>query len=74
MFYNAQAFADAGLEAPKTIDEMLTAIQTLSGTNENGQQEMCIRDRDKPLYSGLFKYDGAVSGVRCRVCIIHGKV
>ena len=38
MFYNAQAFANAGLEAPKTIDEMLTAIQTLSGTNENGQQ------------------------------------
>ena len=29
---------------------------------------------DKPLYSGLCKYDGAVSRVRCRVCIIYGKV
>ena len=38
MFYNAQAFSDAGLEAPKTIDEMLAAIKNLSGTNENGQQ------------------------------------
>lgn len=38
LFYNTQAFADAGLEAPTTIEEMLNAIQTLSGTNENGQQ------------------------------------
>ena len=38
MFYNAQAFADAGLEPPATIDDMLAAIAALSGTNENGQQ------------------------------------
>ena len=38
MFYNAQAFADAGLEPPETIDDMLAAIAALSGTNENGQQ------------------------------------
>lgn len=31
-------------------------------------------DRKEAAYSGLCKYDGAVSRVRCRVCIIHGKV
>ena len=36
--------------------------------------EMCIRDRYKPLYSGLCNDDGAVSRVRCGVCILHGKV
>lgn len=38
LFYNRQAFADAGLEAPKTTEEMLAAAKALSGTNENGQQ------------------------------------
>lgn len=28
----------------------------------------------KPLYSGLCNDDGAVSRVRCGVCILHGKV
>ena len=30
--------------------------------------------RHKAYYSGLCKYDGAVSRVRCRVWIIYGKV
>ena len=30
--------------------------------------------RDKPLHSGLCKYDGAVSRVRCGICIVHGEV
>ena len=38
LFYNAEAFENAGLAAPETIDDMLAAIAALSGTNENGQQ------------------------------------
>lgn len=37
-FYNIQAFADAGIDVPKTMDEFVAAAKTLSGTNENGQQ------------------------------------
>lgn len=38
LFYNIQAFADAGIDVPKTMDEFVAAAKTLSGTNENGQQ------------------------------------
>lgn len=38
LFYNVQAFADAGIDVPKTMDEFVAAAKTLSGTNENGQQ------------------------------------
>lgn len=38
LFYNADALAAAGIEVPKTMDEMFAAIHALSGTNENGQQ------------------------------------
>ena len=38
LFYNAEAFENAGLAAPETMDDMLAAIAALSGTNENGQQ------------------------------------
>lgn len=38
LFYNVQALSDAGLDIPKTMDEFVTAIKTLAGTNENGQQ------------------------------------
>lgn len=38
MFYNKQAFAEAGLDAPKTMEDLLAAAQALSGTNANGQQ------------------------------------
>ncbi|MDD6202048.1 MAG: extracellular solute-binding protein [Lachnospiraceae bacterium] len=38
LFYNVQAFKDAGIEPPKTMDEFVDAAKKLSGTNENGQQ------------------------------------
>ena len=38
LFYNADALAEAGIEVPKTMDEMFAAIHALSGTNANGQQ------------------------------------
>lgn len=38
LFYNIQAFADAGIDVPKTMDEFVAAAKTMSGTNENGQQ------------------------------------
>ena len=30
--------------------------------------------QNKPLHFGLCEYDGAVSGIRCRVCFFHRKV
>ena len=38
LFYNKAAFDEAGLEAPKTTEDMLAAAAKLSGTNANGQQ------------------------------------
>lgn len=38
LFYNKNAFEEAGLEAPKTMDEFINAALKLSGKNENGQQ------------------------------------
>ncbi len=38
LFYNVQAFTDAGISVPGTMDEFLAAARTLSGTNDNGQQ------------------------------------
>ena len=29
---------------------------------------------NKPLHFGLCEYDGAVSGIRCRVCFFHREV
>lgn len=49
LFYNEQAFADAGLEAPKTMKEMLAAAKQLSGQNENGQQ---VWGLNEPALSG----------------------
>ncbi|HHV10190.1 MAG TPA: extracellular solute-binding protein [Clostridiales bacterium] len=37
LFYNAEAFRKAGLDAPKTMEDFVNAIKALSGTNENGQ-------------------------------------
>jgi len=48
MFYNEEAFNDAGLSAPKTMDDMLAA-QKLSGTNANGQQ---VWGLDEPALAG----------------------
>jgi len=38
LFYNADALKAAGIEAPKTLDELYAAAAKLSGKNENGQQ------------------------------------
>lgn len=38
LFYNEDALKEAGLAVPKTMEEMVTAAKSLSGTNENGQQ------------------------------------
>ncbi len=38
LFYNVQAFSDAGIDVPQTMDEFVEAVRKLAGTNENGQQ------------------------------------
>lgn len=38
LFYNTAAFKEAGIEAPKTMDEFIAAAKQLSGKNRNGQQ------------------------------------
>lgn len=38
LFYNSEALEKAGIEAPKTLDELYAAATKLSGKNENGQQ------------------------------------
>lgn len=50
LFYNIQAFADAGIDVPKTMDEFVAAAKTLSGTNENGQQ---VWGSNEPIAGGM---------------------
>ncbi len=38
LFYNVKALTDAGISVPKTMDEFVSAVKSLSGTNANGQQ------------------------------------
>ena len=38
LFYNVKAFEEAGLEAPKTMEDFVKAAKALSGKNKNGQQ------------------------------------
>lgn len=38
LFYNVQAFEDAGIEVPKTMDDFVNAAKKLAGTNADGQQ------------------------------------
>lgn len=38
LFYNVKALEDAGIAVPKTMDEFIAAVKTLSGANANGQQ------------------------------------
>ena len=40
LFYNVEAFEEAGISAPKTMDEFVEACKTLAGTNADGQQVM----------------------------------
>lgn len=49
LFYNKEAFENAGIAVPTTIDEMKAAIAALSGTNENGQQ---VWGLNEPALSG----------------------
>lgn len=49
LFYNKEAFENAGIAVPTTIAEMKDAIAALSGTNENGQQ---IWGLNEPALSG----------------------
>ena len=49
LFYNVQAFKDAGIEVPKTMDEFVEAAKKLSGINANGQQ---VWGYDEPALAG----------------------
>ena len=49
MFYNVQAFEDAGIAVPDTMEEFVEACKLLSGTNEAGQQ---VWGYDEPALSG----------------------
>ncbi|MDO4940510.1 MAG: extracellular solute-binding protein [Erysipelotrichaceae bacterium] len=64
LFYNVQAFEDAGITAPTTMDEMFEAIAKLSGTNENGQQ---VWGLNEPALAGwnicpyIWSYGGSIT-------------
>lgn len=49
LFYNVDAFKEAGIEVPTTMDEFVEAAKTLAGTNSNGQQ---IWGYDEPALAG----------------------
>lgn len=38
LFYNVKALTDAEISVPKTMDEFVSAVKNLAGTNANGQQ------------------------------------
>lgn len=38
LFYNVKMLKDAGVEVPTTMDEWVTAVRKIAGTNANGQQ------------------------------------
>ena len=64
LFYNVKAFQKAGLEAPKTIEDFINAIKTLSGSNENGQQ---VWGYNEPALTGwnvspfIWSYGGEIT-------------
>lgn len=49
LFYNVEAFEEAGLEVPQTMDEFVEDIKKLSGKNADGQQ---VWGYDEPALSG----------------------
>lgn len=49
MFYNTQALADAGLDVPETMEDMVAVAAALSGTNAGGQQ---VWGLDEPALAG----------------------
>ncbi len=64
LFYNVEAFKEAGLEAPKTMEDFINAIKALSGNNENGQQ---VWGYDEPALAGwnlcpfIWSYGGEIT-------------
>lgn len=38
LFYNVKMLKDAGVEVPQTMDEWVTAVRKIAGTNSKGQQ------------------------------------
>lgn len=49
LFYNVDAFKEAGVEVPKTMDEFVAIAKKMSGTNANGQQ---VWGYDEPGLAG----------------------
>ncbi|MDK2809034.1 MAG: multiple sugar transport system substrate-binding protein [Clostridiales bacterium] len=49
LFYNVKAFQEAGIEAPKTMEDFVQAAKALAGTNENGQ---AVWGYDEPALAG----------------------
>ena len=64
LFYNEQALKDAGIEAPKTLDDLFAAAAKLSGTNANGQQ---VWGMNEPALAGwnicpyIWSYGGSIT-------------
>lgn len=49
LFYNVKALEDAEIAVPTTMDEFVSAVKALAGTNENGQQ---VWGYDEPALAG----------------------
>lgn len=49
LFYNVKALEEAGIAVPTTMDEFVSAVKALAGTNENGQQ---VWGYDEPALAG----------------------
>ena len=49
LFYNVKALEEAGIAVPTTMDEFVSAVKVLAGTNENGQQ---VWGYDEPALAG----------------------
>lgn len=49
LFYNVEAFKEAGLNPPATMEEFISDAKKLSGTNEKGQQ---VWGYDEPALAG----------------------
>ncbi len=49
LFYNVKALEQAGIAVPTTMDEFVSAVKVLAGTNENGQQ---VWGYDEPALAG----------------------
>lgn len=49
LFYNVKAFQEAGIDAPKTMEDFVKAVKELSGTNQNGQT---VWGYDEPALAG----------------------